>query len=533
MVDREKVKVEERTEVRAGENGRDRFTERRWAREYPRRSGRGVTGAVILIALGAAFLMANMGIIAFNWASLWSFWPVLLILFGLDLILGRRSAFGSLLLAVLSLAIVAGVIWLAGTQEAAPTSTRWMPMFRGGPVEPISSDIAVPLQQVDELDVRLGLTMMSLEIDALSDDGYAAQGDYTTDARIEPEVNYEAHNGRGQLTITQPDLHTPMRWTGTIDHRMTLGLPPGVPIALEVDADLGKVDLNLEDLDVYSLTVNASSGAVVVVLPDEGRLDEVDIDADLGKVTLEAPDGASLDIDTLHINASSGAVVVVLPAEGRLESLEIDADLGEVDLRAPDGANLDIGDLHVDASSGAVTVVLPQQGGLGDVDINADLGEVNLRAPDDSNLDIDGLYVNDSSGSVTVILPSRGTLGDVKLEASLGAIKLDVAGDPEDLSVESLVISSDSGSVDAVLPGQGDYEANIEADLGAITVRVPDGLEAHVEFDGDLGKLKMESSRFRQVEDGDIWETDNYNRGRNRVFLDIASGAGDAHIKDR
>jgi hypothetical protein len=533
MVDREKVKEEERTEVRAGENGRDRFAERRWVREYPRRSGRGVTGAVILIALGAAFLMANMGIIAFNWASLLRFWPVLLILFGLDLILGRRSAFGSLLLAVLSLAIVVGVIWVAGTQETAPTSMRWMPMFRAGPVEPFSAEIAVPLQQVDELEVTLGLTMMSLEVDALSDDGYAAYGDYTTDARIEPEINYETHNGRGELSIIQPDLRTPMRWMGTIDHRMTLGLPTGVPIALEVDADLGKVDLNLEDLDVYSLTVNASTGAVIVVLPDEGRLDEVDISADLGKVTLEAPDGASLDIDTLHIEASSGAVVVVLPAEGRM-TLDIDADLGEVDLRAPDGANLDIDDLHVDASSGAVTVVLPQQGGLGDVDINADLGEVKLKAPDGSNLDIDGLYVNDSSGSVTVVLPGQGALGDVKLETSLGAIKLDVAGDPEDLSVESLVISSDSGSVDAVLPGQGDYEANIEADLGSITVRVPGSLEARVEFDGDLGDLKVESSRFGQVEDdSDVWETGNYSRGRNRVFLDIASGAGDAHIKDR
>ena len=40
--------------------------------------GRGITFAVILIGLGIALLLSNLGIITFSWLTLLNFWPVLL-----------------------------------------------------------------------------------------------------------------------------------------------------------------------------------------------------------------------------------------------------------------------------------------------------------------------------------------------------------------------------------------------------------------------------------------------------------------------
>src|SRR5574341_311269 len=71
----------------------------------------GLTWALILIALGVAFLLGNLGIINLSWWALAQYWPVALILLGLDLMVARRSAAGSLLVAGLSVAALIGVIW--------------------------------------------------------------------------------------------------------------------------------------------------------------------------------------------------------------------------------------------------------------------------------------------------------------------------------------------------------------------------------------------------------------------------------------
>ncbi len=52
---------------------------------------------IILIGAGVIFLLANLGIIPSNpWPLIWNLWPVILIVIGLDILLGRRSLLGGL-----------------------------------------------------------------------------------------------------------------------------------------------------------------------------------------------------------------------------------------------------------------------------------------------------------------------------------------------------------------------------------------------------------------------------------------------------
>ena len=68
---------------------------------------------VILIGLGIVFLLNNLGILTWSvWDVIFRLWPVLLVAGGLDVLIGRRSAWGALLSLVLTLALVAGALWL-------------------------------------------------------------------------------------------------------------------------------------------------------------------------------------------------------------------------------------------------------------------------------------------------------------------------------------------------------------------------------------------------------------------------------------
>ena len=58
----------------------------------------GLVGPIILITLGVVFLMNNLGVLDWSvWVVIFRLWPVLLVAAGLDLLLGRRSVWGSLL----------------------------------------------------------------------------------------------------------------------------------------------------------------------------------------------------------------------------------------------------------------------------------------------------------------------------------------------------------------------------------------------------------------------------------------------------
>ena len=74
-----------------------------------------LVGPVILIGLGVVFLLNNMGLLAWSaWEVIFRLWPILLIALGLEIILSRLSAWGSLVALVLTVAILAGMLWLPG-----------------------------------------------------------------------------------------------------------------------------------------------------------------------------------------------------------------------------------------------------------------------------------------------------------------------------------------------------------------------------------------------------------------------------------
>src|SRR4030065_659427 len=85
----------------------------------PTRRG-GLAGPILLIGFGLLLLVSNRGYVSGSiWNVLFGMWPVILIVAGVDLLIGRRSVLGSLLLIALILAVLAGGYWIStGTLPA-------------------------------------------------------------------------------------------------------------------------------------------------------------------------------------------------------------------------------------------------------------------------------------------------------------------------------------------------------------------------------------------------------------------------------
>jgi len=69
--------------------------------------------ALLLISVGCVLLLNNFGIIDWNiWSNLWRFWPLLLILGGLQR-LGTHSRLAGFLTFLVSILVIIGIILLA------------------------------------------------------------------------------------------------------------------------------------------------------------------------------------------------------------------------------------------------------------------------------------------------------------------------------------------------------------------------------------------------------------------------------------
>lgn len=445
-----------------------------------RRGTPGVVFPILLIGVGVVVLLDNLGVINASWEVLLRFWPVVLIIIGLDIIFGRRSRFGSLMVALASVIAIGSVLWISSSSER----TEALGIRERVWGQETSGVIQEPLGNVERLQVEIDLSISDLVIGAQTGKQYAAQGDYLTDSVVAPSVQYDAQGDTGKLTITQPSggLSFPFGWNN--QNRISVNLPAGVPIDLIVSNDMGALTLDLSKLSIRTLSVQNDMGQVTVTLPQSAEMDMVTVSADMGSVTVNVPDGAAINTR----------------------------------------------DLRVESGSGAVTVNLPSTGSLGAVDVSSDLGSVQVIAPNGASLSMKSLVVSSDSGAVKVTLPREGSLGDVTVETDMGELVIDVPGGPADLLVDSLTVDSGSGTVRVALPNQGDYAASISADMGSVTVSVPDDLEARVRISTDMGSKEVSNQRFNKI-DEDTWETSGFTGAANRVEITIKSGAGGVSVK--
>ena len=168
----------------------------------PRRAGRSVLGPLALIALGVLFLLDNLGLVpGLNWAAVWRYWPVALILLGLNVLVSQaRRPLGTVLSFLVAAVAVAffGYLLLSGPAEGG-RDRLGLPV----PAQELRREtFALGAAGVDSAEISLDLGNDPTTIGPLSGDGLIAGAIWTADdLRLEPERD----GGRLALTVGAND----------------------------------------------------------------------------------------------------------------------------------------------------------------------------------------------------------------------------------------------------------------------------------------------------------------------------------------
>jgi len=255
-----------------------------------------LVGPVILIGLGIVFLLNNMGVLAWSvWEVIFRLWPILLIALGLEIILSRLSAWGSLLALVLTVAILAGGLWLLGPDIGTAQIVA-------------GEEIRQALGGATRAEVVIEPGVGSLYIEALPESANLLEGVIRVGRGQRVRRDFAVVGKTATLTLRSEGA-TFGPFIGWGDQRgWDLALAPEVPLEVEVNLGVGLADVDLTGLTVSDLKVNMGLGRTTVILPDEGRF-YAKIEGAIGETVVVIPAGMAA-----RIRVDTGLAISDLPA---------------------------------------------------------------------------------------------------------------------------------------------------------------------------------------------------------------------------
>jgi hypothetical protein len=239
-----------------------------YQRGYPRAGRRHFVGPLILLGAGVLLLLNNLQMVPWSiWHDLWPYWPVLLMLLGLEAFVTGRVAWGTLVMLIVLLPIL-GLIVSAGS-----LTSHWREATTASP-DRLTTSLQQPLGELKAAAVDVEYGAGALDLAPLPPDLAAST---LADASVygRGTIRFENANqtqpDRGRLRILQRDDDRGME-PGHLDlGRLNVRLSPAVPIDLTVSSGVTDTTLNLETLRVPNLTLETGASQTRIILPAHGE----------------------------------------------------------------------------------------------------------------------------------------------------------------------------------------------------------------------------------------------------------------------
>jgi len=204
-------------------------------------------GPAILIFLGAIFLLNNFGILPWDiWTNLWKFWPVILVLIGIEFFLGQAFSWRTLIILLIIIFIVP-TIWAVNPITKNPLATEELP-------------ISETLGNLTRAKILIDLPATNLNLKATAtNSAKLVEGKISfSKAAEKPAIAKEENFGQGIVTINQKAASA-LPFISSIKNNTDITLTQQIPleILIKTGATIGNIDLNL--LRVGYLEVNSQA----------------------------------------------------------------------------------------------------------------------------------------------------------------------------------------------------------------------------------------------------------------------------------
>ncbi len=239
-------------------------------------SGPRIVFPLLLIVGGVILLLDRLGVWAISWESIARWWPLLLVLLGLDLILGGTRV-GRWVLLALAIGLLGALLYWAPRLEVGGTYA--------------AERLSRPVEGVHSAEVRLQLGVGQLEVGALEEGSpQLYEADLRYDRRY-THIVHEATDAGGDLRVLIKSDHR--AWVPTSGGERNLWvvrLSRRVPLRLEITSGVSHSQVDLTGLALTRLDFNGGVGEVEMRLSERAPY-EASVKGGVGALTIQVPQG--------------------------------------------------------------------------------------------------------------------------------------------------------------------------------------------------------------------------------------------------
>ncbi len=257
-----------------------------------------IVWGITLVFIGTILLLDNFDVIDFYWRSVWNFWPLFLILAGLNLVFGKakQSSAGKALVILLTCVVLGTVAYVGSTR-----SNQYSNWFFDNDEELSASDT----NQVRTFSETYNPAVPNA---ALTIEGGATvyELNQATAQLFEAEVN----QSYGQYTLTKSStdsvdkvnfkmLDGGKSWNlkKSNANKAILRLNPNPIWSIRLDMGAGKADFDLSAYKLADLIIEGGAAAFEVKLGQPLALTTVSVDTGVADVKVSIPENAACQIE--------------------------------------------------------------------------------------------------------------------------------------------------------------------------------------------------------------------------------------------
>lgn len=246
----------------------------------------------MLVLLGTALILRNLGVICFSWHSLWHLWPVLLILWGISIL--PIKDMWKLLISLVAIILTILFLYKAPSRYHDDWSFHWdsdddntSTRIDQSLVEEYDSTIKVAIVNLDAAAGKFELTDTSYKLIDFSNKGnigsYSMELQRTGDTSI---VDLKMHSRDSKLKIAKSGNKTSIK----------LNTHPVWNFNMDVGA--AEIDLDFSPFKVSDIELNGGASSVKLRLGNLQKETRIDLETGASSIVVFIPEDAGCEVVT-------------------------------------------------------------------------------------------------------------------------------------------------------------------------------------------------------------------------------------------
>lgn len=256
-----------------------------------------VMWGIVLLFVGGVLLLENFHIIEFYWRNVWHFWPIFLIIAGVNILFSKNKSQVGAIISIAILVVTLGVLFYKGQQP--PESKRWIREFENDVNIDVegSEDMTFSHPYEDSTSVKTVLN--------ISGGGTSFELKESSDSLIVADV--KRHGGTFSLKTEKSDSITRVdfrmkgksKWNmgdGGNDVDLKLNVNPVWEVHMSMGA--GEVDFDMSEYKVREFNFDGGAAALDIKFGDLLPITDVNVKTGVADVKINIPEGSGCRIKT-------------------------------------------------------------------------------------------------------------------------------------------------------------------------------------------------------------------------------------------